>query len=141
MKTRTFFGVFAAVGIAAGLAVAQVPQTGGPVPDQLDQMRPRVTAGTTQTQAGATRLDGTINMSSPANSGDGVILPVCNRAPRRITVINEATSNDLKVYAPGSDTITNGTSTVAGATGVTQAHGVTNEYICTTQGTGAWYQH
>lgn len=64
-----------------------------------------ITAGTTQTQAGATALTGRINnVTTVGTAGDGVKLPTAV-AGLRVTVRNSAASNTLKCYPATSDNI------------------------------------
>lgn len=124
--------------LLSGAAFAQVPPlSGGPVPDQLDTQIP-ATPSTTHTQAAATILQGTINPVSPANAADAVSLPLCTRAPRRITVVDTSAANAVQVYAQGTDTI----DTTAGSTGVSQAAQAVTEYLCTKVSPGGvWRSH
>lgn len=83
-----------------------------------------VTAGTTQTQAGATLADGDFNIVTVANSSDGVILP---QAAKGTVIWLKGGANNGKLYATGSGTI-DGT---AGATGVTLTASRTAVYVAT----------
>ena len=83
------------------------------------------TAGTTQTQAGATALTADLNAVTTGNASDGVRLPAAV-AGLEIVVANLSASNAAKVYGAGSDTI-NGT---AGATGVALATSAVTIYYC-----------
>ncbi len=72
-----------------------------------------ITAGTTQTQSGATALTAEVNeVSTCANAGDGVRLPVCV-AGLKIVVINNG-ANALSVYPQGSADLGAGASTKMG---------------------------
>jgi hypothetical protein len=134
------------LGFAAGLTIAAFgqgagrvgrPQFGGNVPADLDTLSPPLTAGTVQTQAGATLCNFTICVvGTNATSGNGVALYQCAIAPQRVTVVNE-TSNPVQVYGSGTDTI-NG---VATGTGVSQAATSKAEYICTQGGVAATWWH
>lgn len=95
-----------------------------------------ITAGTTQTQAGATQLPAFLNNVIVLNAGDGVILPP-GFAGAAIGVNNNS-ANALQVYgAMGlngalSDTIAAAADNtqVAGATGVSQPAGAMAVYYC-----------
>lgn len=92
-----------------------------------------ITAGTTQTQAGATALTGQINnISTVTTAGDGVRLPT-SVAGRIVWIINP-TANSVQVYGASTDTI----NAVATGTGVAQAAGKTAAYVCAVA--GAWYR-
>jgi hypothetical protein len=97
-----------------------------------------ITAGTTQTQAGATQLNYGISTVATANSGDAVALPGC--VVGAVVYVINAAGNAFTVFAqnPSTDTI-NGT---AGATGVSQAASNNAIYICATSRTtsagGKW---
>lgn len=80
-----------------------------------------VTAGTTQTQAGATAITGGVAVATTANASDGLILPALSAAMigTRVQIINTSV-NAGKVYCPGA-TSTNTINGTAGATGVTYA--------------------
>lgn len=80
-----------------------------------------ITAGATQTQAGATAITTEIVRVTTTTAGDGVILPALSAAliGTRITLIN-ASANNGTVYCPGA-TSTNTINGTAGATGVTYA--------------------
>lgn len=80
-----------------------------------------ITAGTTQTQAGATAIVTSIVQVTTANASDGVILPALSAALIGTTIrIINASVNAGKVYCPGT-TSTNTINGTAGATGVTYA--------------------
>ena len=80
-----------------------------------------ITAGTTQTQAGATPITTSIAYVTTGNASDGVILPALSTAliGTTITLIN-ASAVAGKVYCPGA-TSTNTINGTAGATGVAYA--------------------
>jgi hypothetical protein len=59
-----------------------------------------VTAGTTQTQAGATPLTGAINYVTTGNASDGVLLPSGYAVGDMVIVVNSS-ANALNVY-PGT---------------------------------------
>ena len=90
-----------------------------------------ITAGATQTQAGATALTGQINrVTTNATAGNGVKL-MAAAAGLSITIIN-ATANALQVYGVGTDTI----NAVAFGTGVSVPANKTATFNCTLA--GAW---
>lgn len=80
-----------------------------------------ITAGTTQTQAGATAITSGIAYVTTGNSGDGIILPALSASliGTRVQVIN-ASANAGTIYCPGA-TSTNTINGTAGATGVAYA--------------------
>lgn len=83
-----------------------------------------ITAGTTQTQGGATALTKDINyVTTCANDNDGVKLPAAV-VGMSIVVINP-TAHTLKVYPAGTDDLGAGASTAT-----TQLTTVTNTYYC-----------
>ena len=67
-----------------------------------------VTAGTTQTQAGATALTGAVNVVTTGNASDGVRLPADRSAGDMMYVVNTST-NGAKVYPPVGGAINGGT--------------------------------
>lgn len=81
-----------------------------------------ITAGTTQSQAGATVLPNKeiIEVSTVANSGDGVVLTVLT-AGQKIYIFN-AGANPMKLYGSGAATL-NAVTATTGIT-VTNAKGV-----------------
>ena len=88
-----------------------------------------VTAGTTQTQAGATALTGEVNrIATVGTIGDGVKLPASQQG-LTIFVINDAT-NACQVYGTGADTIDAQTNT----TGVLQMGKSVVLYSCVQSG-------
>lgn len=80
-----------------------------------------ITAGTTQTQGGATGITSSIVTVITGNSGDGIILPALSAAliGIRVQVINKS-ANAGVIYCPGT-TSTNTINGTAGATGVAYA--------------------
>lgn len=97
-----------------------------------DSSADSITAGSTQTQAGATLLTKKINrVTVVATAGDGVRLPA-SAAGALIAVLNADSADAMRVYGAGTDTI-NG---VATATGVLQQANTLVIYACTTA--GAW---
>jgi hypothetical protein len=147
------FGALALFLVLAGPALAQTgggagpigrPQGGGNLPSDLDTLSNALTAGTTQTQAGATLCTQTICYVTTANAGDGIAIRDCQLPPLRVLVINNSGQN-IQVYGSGTDTI-NG---IATATGITQApvtstikSGVA-EYTCAAISgvAGKWFTH
>ncbi len=95
-----------------------------------------ITAGTTQTQAGATAITTDIVQVTTANSSDGVILPAGSAAQigRTIRIIN-ASANGGVVYCPGA-TNTNTINGTAGATGV--AYAASKTLTCILVSATAW---
>lgn len=69
-----------------------------------------ITAGTVQTQAGATQINAAAVFVTTGNANDGVILPP-GYAGLEIFVASNA--NTLKVYPSGTETIGNGAAGVA----------------------------
>lgn len=80
-----------------------------------------ITAGTTQTQAGATAITSSIAVVTTGNSGDGIILPALSASlvGMRVQVINSSATPG-RIYCPGT-TNTNTIDGTAGATGVVYA--------------------
>lgn len=74
------------------------------------------TAGTTQTQAGATAITSTITLGTTGNANDGYLLPAMTAG--RILIIHNLSSNAGKVYGNGTETL-NGTAGNAGSTALT----------------------
>lgn len=73
-----------------------------------------ITAGTTQTQAGATALTGAINYVTTGNASDGVLLPSGYAQGDTVIIVNSS-AVALNVY-PGTDgKINNGTANAAKA--------------------------
>jgi hypothetical protein len=88
-----------------------------------------LTASTTHTVAGATKLTAMFNtFSTVANVGDAALLPA-SFPGMSIAVVNNG-ANAVQVYGTGSDTI-NG---IAGSTGVAQMDHSTVFYQCTKAG-------
>ena len=84
-----------------------------------------ITAGTTQTFAGATPILTDVAIVTVGTANDGVLLP--QAAPGQIVIVkNTHATNAGKAYAPNSGTI-DGT---AGATGVALAAAKTTMYVC-----------
>ena len=81
-----------------------------------------VTAGTTQTQAGATAITKDITVVTTGNANDGVLLPSI-RAGQVLVIIN-ASANAGKIYANGTETL-NGTAGNAGSTALGASKAVT----------------
>jgi len=74
-----------------------------------------LTAGTTQTQAGAVNSAGDIiNVTVTANANDGVQLPSAKKG-MRVTLINTGASN-LKVWPADGEKVNTGTTDAADAT-------------------------
>lgn len=78
----------------------------------MDRAAKAVTAGTTQTFAGATPLLGDINVVTVGTAQDGVVLPTAG--PGCVCIVKNASANAGKVYVDNGGTL-DGT---AGATGV-----------------------
>jgi hypothetical protein len=78
-----------------------------------------ITAGTTQTQAGATAITTDVAYVTTGNASDGVRLPLISKVGQRIQIIN-ASANAGVVYGTGT-TSTNTIDGTAGATGVAYA--------------------
>jgi hypothetical protein len=93
-----------------------------------------ITAGATQTQAGATALTAALNVvSTNAAAGNGVKLPA-STAGLEVSVVNN-TSNALQVYGTSTDTINGATNTV----GVSQPANSVATYFCPVAGT--WFSN
>jgi hypothetical protein len=84
-----------------------------------------LTASTTHTQAGATKIVAMQAAVTTANGSDAVLLPP-SQPGMQIDIVNLSGANAMQVYASGSDTI-NGT---AGSTGVSQAASAVTLYFC-----------
>lgn len=80
-----------------------------------------ITAGTTQSQAGATATTAIISLVTCANANDGVILP--SGVDGAIAVIHNISANALKVY-PASGEIINGASANAAFTHAASKNGI-----------------
>ena len=72
------------------------------------------TAGTTQTQAGATALTGFINYVTTGTAADGVKLPADRTAGDIVYVVNSS-ANSLNVYPKTGGKINNGSANAAKA--------------------------
>lgn len=81
-----------------------------------------ITAGTTQTQAGATAIVTDIVIVTTGNANDGVLLPPIKAG--NLIVINNASANAGKIYANGTETL-NGTAGNAGSTALGASKTVT----------------
>lgn len=71
-----------------------------------------VTAGTTQTQAGATALSGAVNLVTTANANDGAILSAEAVAGDVVYVVNLSAAV-LKVYPSTGGKLNNGSANAA----------------------------
>lgn len=91
------------------------------------------TAGTTQTQAGATALTKTFNKVTTGNANDGVALP--GGLQPMCVMVSNISANALKVYGANADndTIDGGSADAS----VTQAASAKSIWYCTTDGV-AW---
>lgn len=95
------------------------------------------TAGTTQTQAGATLLTKGVNKVTTGNANDGVMLPRAdtNNSIGQAVIISNLSANIVKVYA-FYDTVS---STASGGTvdggsanaALSQAASIARMYVCT----------
>jgi hypothetical protein len=110
-------------GVTAGTAAASkavVPGSGIVVQrlniTQLQTSVAAKTAGTTQTQAGATAITSTITAGTTGNANDGYLLPAVLAGD--IFIIHNLSANAGKVYANGTETL-NGTAGNAGSTALT----------------------
>lgn len=72
------------------------------------------TAGTTQTQAGATALTGAINYVTTGNASDGVMLPSGRTAGSIVYIVNSSAAA-LNVYPATGGKINNGSANAAKA--------------------------
>lgn len=99
------------------LTAGTVGNSGGFAADKITN----ITAGTTQTQAGATAITSSVPVVTTTTAGDGVILPALSPSliGTRVQLINKS-SNAGTVYCPGA-TSTNTINGTAGATGVAYA--------------------
>jgi len=71
----------------------------------LSSLTTGITAGTTQTQVGATALTSTLNIVNVVTTaGDGVALPSA-KTGMRVTVVNNSGSNGLAVWPASGDSI------------------------------------
>lgn len=73
-----------------------------------------VTAGTTQTQAGATALTGAVNAVTTGNANDGVLLPTGMAAGDQVVVAN-LSAVALNVYPSTGGAINGGSANAAKA--------------------------
>lgn len=78
----------------------------------LDTNAASITAGTTQTFAGATAVTTDLAVVTTGNAQDGIVLPTV--APGKVVVVKNSSANAGKVYVANGGTL-DGT---AGATGV-----------------------
>jgi len=91
--------------VATGLFVNTAKAVGGSVVTGI-------TAGTTQTQAGATALTGAINVvGTVGTTSDGVILPVAEVGDS--VFVRNAGANTAKVYPPVGGAVNGGTANAA----------------------------
>lgn len=107
--------------------------SGGAIFVQLDEVAVQtgITAGTTQTQAGATPVFGSfVNVATVANANDGIRLP--NLEAGNVLRIRNSGANNLKIW-PAVDEKCNGGTTDAADTTVL-ASGATRTYVCFTDG-------
>jgi hypothetical protein len=72
------------------------------------------TAGTTQTQAGATALTGAINFVTTGTASDGVMLPAERPVGDVVYIVNSSAAS-LNVYAATGGKINNGSANAAKA--------------------------
>ena len=71
-----------------------------------------VTAGTTQTQAGATALTGAVNLVTTGNASDGVVLPADRVAGDVVYVVN-LSANALNLYPSTGGALNGGSANAA----------------------------
>lgn len=83
-----------------------------------------ITAGTTQTQAGATEATGATNIVTTGNANDGVILTARNPGDT-VNIIN-VSAVALKVYPPSGAAINGGSANAA----VTVKANATATFVC-----------
>lgn len=85
-----------------------------------------ITAGTTQTQAGATAITADTSFVTVGNASDGIVLPAASSAliGKELKLVNLSNAAG-KLYAAGSNTV----NAAAGATGVTYTSGSTTGTI------------
>lgn len=76
------------------------------------------TAGTTQTQAGATALVKGVTLVTAGNTNDGVVLPAGLPAGQLFVVVNKTGADNLllKIYPPSGGAINGGSANAALAT-------------------------
>lgn len=89
------------------------------------------TAGTTQSQAGATALTGAVNLVTTGNANDGVLLPSGATAGDVVYVVNLSAAV-LKVYPTTDGKINNGSANAA----VSMRANTTGAFVAT--GSGNW---
>ncbi len=135
-------GPVLAQGAGQGAGPIGRPPGGGSLPQDLDTLSRALTAGTTQTQAGATFCDRTIcYIGTVGTTGDGLKIRQCTVPPMRVTIINGG-ANAAKIYGSGTDTI-NGAVTTTGVSlpAATTTPGVgAMELVCVVGGTAAqWF--
>lgn len=80
-------------------------------PQQMFAGTAAVTAGTTQTQAGATALTGMLNVVTTGNANDGVRLPAAG-VGAMCTIVNGSNAA-LKIYPPSGGALNGGTADAA----------------------------
>jgi hypothetical protein len=116
--------------------VTTLTATTSTVSGGLQQSFQALTAGTTQTQAGATAITKDIVQVTTGNASDGLILPALTAAQigRTIRIIN-ASANAGVLYCPGA-TSTNTINGTAGATGV--AYAASKMLTCVAVSATAW---
>jgi hypothetical protein len=91
----------------------------------LDSNANAITAGTTQTLAGATAVTADVSSLTTGNASDGIVLPNC--APGKVLFVKNLSANAGKVYVNNAGTI----DATAGATGVALAASKTSVFACT----------
>lgn len=113
-----------------------VVSTSETVSGAFQQSFQALTAGTTQTQAGATAITKDIVQVTTGNASDGLILPALSAGQigRTIRIIN-ASANAGVLYCPGT-TSTNTINGTAGATGV--AYAASKMLTCVAVSATAW---
>lgn len=77
------------------------------LPQQIVHGTATVTAGTTQTQAGATALTGLVNVVTTGTANDGVLLP--SAAVGTVIAVVNSSANALKIYPPVGGALNGGT--------------------------------
>jgi len=90
-----------------------------------------ITAGTTQTQAGATAATGAVNIVTTGNADDGVVLQADRVAGDVVYIVNTS-ANALKVY-PSTGGALNGGSANAAVTVLANATA-----LCVNTGSDNW---
>lgn len=83
----------------------------------VESLKNGLTAGTTQTQAGAVVAGsgGLVVVATCANANDGVLLPLPSYAGQRMEVINEGAQN-LKIWPTSTGTMNGGSADAVDAT-------------------------